>query len=104
MIAEERRNKILDVLHAKGALSVNDACALLSVSRMTVHRDLETLSAAGLLRKVHGGAVAIGHVNGNGLEVARSFTERKPANADAKAQIAKRLASILGGARTLALD
>ncbi len=104
MIAEERRSKILDALTAKGALSVNDACGILNVSRMTVHRDLETLSAAGLLRKVHGGAVAIGHVNGNGSDAARSFTERKPANAEAKAQIAKRLAAILAGARTLALD
>lgn len=92
----------MDELNSRGALSVNDACGILNVSRMTIHRDLETLSAAGLLRKVHGGAVVLG--NGNGVESARSFTERKPANSDAKAQIAKFLAPILAGARTLALD
>lgn len=104
MIAEKRRAKILDALKVHGALSVADACALLSVSRMTVHRDLEELAAGGLLRKVHGGAVALG-ANGNGAhESARPFTERKPANAAAKAQIAQHLGKILGGARNLALD
>ncbi len=103
MIAEERRAKILDALHSKGALSVNDACELLRVSRMTVHRDLESLSAAGMLRKVHGGAVTVGNGT-NGADAARSFTERKPANAEAKARIAQHLASILAGARSLALD
>ena len=103
MIAEERRAKILDALKSKGALSVNDACDLLRVSRMTVHRDMESLSAAGMLRKVHGGAVTIG--NGTvEIEAARSFTERKPVNAEAKTKIAQLLAPILVGARNLALD
>jgi DeoR family fructose operon transcriptional repressor len=102
MIAEERHSKILSALKAHGTLSVSEACELLHVSRMTVHRDLESLAAAGALRKVHGGAVALS--NGNGPDAARSFTERKPANAAAKAQIAKHLAKILAGARNLALD
>ncbi len=103
MIAEERRAKILDALNSKGALSVNDACDLLCVSRMTVHRDMESLSAAGMLRKVHGGAVTISNGT-NGVDAARSFTERKPANAEAKQRIAQHLAPILAGARNLALD
>lgn len=103
MIAEERRAKILDALKSKGALSVNDACDLLRVSRMTVHRDMESLSAAGMLRKVHGGAVTVGN-GSNGIDAARSFTERKPVNAEAKARIAQFLAPILAGARNLALD
>ncbi|HLX64932.1 MAG TPA: DeoR/GlpR family DNA-binding transcription regulator [Planctomycetota bacterium] len=102
MLAEERRSKILGALKSRGVLSVNDACALLDVSRMTVHRDLEMLSAAGLLRKVHGGAVTLS--NGTDDESARHFTERKPANAAAKARIAQHLAPILARARNLALD
>lgn len=104
MIAEKRRSKILEALKVHGALTVADACALLRVSRMTVHRDLESMAAEGLLRKVHGGAVPISNGNGASHESARPFTERKPANAAAKAQIAKHLAKILAGARTLALD
>jgi DeoR/GlpR family transcriptional regulator of sugar metabolism len=105
MIAEERRARLLDALKTRGALSVVDACQLLQVSRMTVHRDLESLSAAGLLRKVHGGAVPISSSYApNGNDPARPFTERKPANAEAKAKIARHLAKILQGARALALD
>src|SRR6185295_6527067 len=102
MIAEARRSKILEALKTRGALSVNDACALLDVSRMTVHRDMESLSEAGLVRKVHGGAVTLG--NGRDSEAARPFTERKPANSAAKARIAQHLAPILARARNLALD
>jgi len=103
MIAEERRQKLLDALKRAGALSVSSASDLLRVSRMTVHRDMDTLSAAGLLRKVHGGAVPI--VKKNLIkETARPFTERKPANWTAKEHIARHLSRLLEGARTLALD
>jgi DeoR/GlpR family transcriptional regulator of sugar metabolism len=103
MIAEERRRRLLETLHKSGALSVADVSTRMQVSRMTVHRDLDTLSAAGLLRKVHGGAVPVVR-SGGGNEVARPFTERKPANAQAKEQIARHLARVVAGARTLALD
>lgn len=105
MIAEERRIRILDALKAYGALSVADACDLLRVSRMTVHRDMEALSAEGRLRKVHGGALPQGlYSNGAPNELARPFTERKPVNAAAKAKIAGHLGKLLAGARNLALD
>jgi DeoR/GlpR family transcriptional regulator of sugar metabolism len=103
MIAEERRRKLLEALKKSGALSVAGASELLRVSRMTVHRDMDTLSAAGLLRKVHGGAVPV-ISKPSVKETARPFTERKPANAGAKEQIAKHVAKLIADARTLALD
>src|SRR5690606_18881126 len=39
-----------------GSASVEDMANRFSVSRMTIHRDLDDLEQAGLLRKVHGGA------------------------------------------------
>ncbi len=39
-----------------GSASVEDMASRFSVSRMTIHRDLDDLEQAGLLRKVHGGA------------------------------------------------
>lgn len=103
MIAEERHSKILNALKTDGALSVAEACKLLHVSRMTIHRDLESLSSQGLLRKVHGGAVTL-ESSLEGAIAARSFSERRPANAAAKAQIARHLTRILSSARTLAFD
>lgn len=102
MLAEERRRKLLAALAKNGALSVGKASDLLKVSRMTVHRDLDALAAAGSLRKVHGGAVAL--PQSAQQNTARSFDERAPSAAPAKEQIAKHLARILQGARTLALD
>jgi len=103
MLAEERRRKLLDALKKNGALSVAAASDLLQVSRMTVHRDLDAMAAAGMLRKVHGGAVPV-ISRATTRETARSFTERRPANAPAKERIAEHLAKILENANTLALD
>jgi DeoR/GlpR family transcriptional regulator of sugar metabolism len=57
MLAAQRHREILRALEAGGAVRVADLAALLSVSEMTVRRDLDVLDAQDLLRKVHGGAV-----------------------------------------------
>jgi DeoR/GlpR family transcriptional regulator of sugar metabolism len=57
MLAAERRGAILRALRSGGAVRVADLAAELAVSEMTVRRDLDTLDAQDLLRKVHGGAV-----------------------------------------------
>ncbi len=102
MISEERRQRLLDAFRKEGALSISDAIRMLKVSRMTVHRDLDVLAAAGLLRKVHGGAVTID--SDVESDLARPFRERKPAHAGAKQRIARHLARLLNGSHTLALD
>ena len=59
MLAAERRSAILRALNTAGAVRVADLAADLSVSEMTVRRDLDTLDTQDLLRKVHGGAVVL---------------------------------------------
>jgi DeoR family transcriptional regulator, copper-sensing transcriptional repressor len=54
--AIERQNRIIELLAEHGSVQVDDLENLLGVSKMTVHRDLDTLEADGQLRKVHGGA------------------------------------------------
>ncbi|MEA3536472.1 DeoR/GlpR family DNA-binding transcription regulator [Rhizobium sp. CC-YZS058] len=56
MRPDERRQAIMDILMDQGSASVEDLAARFTVSKMTVHRDLDELEQAGLLRKVHGGA------------------------------------------------
>jgi DeoR/GlpR family transcriptional regulator of sugar metabolism len=58
VLAAERRRAILNSLESGGAVRVADLAAELSVSEMTVRRDLDALDAQELLRKVHGGAVS----------------------------------------------
>ncbi|WP_407701181.1 DeoR/GlpR family DNA-binding transcription regulator [Williamsia sterculiae] len=57
MLAAERRSAILRALRDGGAVRVADLAGELDVSEMTVRRDLDTLDAQDLLRKVRGGAV-----------------------------------------------
>ena len=103
MIAEERRRRLLEAVHRGGSLSVAEAERTLNVSRMTVHRDLDALAAQGLVRKVHGGVVAV-----SGRESAetwaRPFQERLTADLPRKRAIARRLLRLVAGARTIVLD
>lgn len=59
LLREQRQQAILDELERVGSVSVAALSRRLEVSDMTVRRDLEELSASGLLRKVHGGAVPV---------------------------------------------
>lgn len=58
MLPSIRRQRILEQLKQTGAVNVGALSSSLSVSEMTIHRDLNQLEADGLLRKVRGGAVA----------------------------------------------
>ena len=49
---------ITDTILHQGAVTVEDLCEQLNVSRMTIHRDLDELERQGILRKVRGGATA----------------------------------------------
>ena len=62
MLAPERHELILRSLRRHGRLRVAELVAELGVSAITVRRDLAELDEAGLLRRVHGGAV--GHQPG----------------------------------------
>ncbi|MEN9748208.1 MAG: hypothetical protein RLZZ603_900 [Actinomycetota bacterium] len=56
MLAPERHTFILEELARRGVVRIASVADELSVSEMTVRRDLEQLSDQGLLNKVHGGA------------------------------------------------
>jgi DNA-binding LacI/PurR family transcriptional regulator len=57
MLAQERHELILRSLRRHGRLRVAELVAELGVSAITVRRDLAELDSAGLLRRVHGGAI-----------------------------------------------
>jgi DeoR/GlpR family transcriptional regulator of sugar metabolism len=57
MLAEERRQNILEMLERADSVSVTELCERFTVSDMTIRRDLDALAKRNLLQKVHGGAV-----------------------------------------------
>jgi DeoR/GlpR family transcriptional regulator of sugar metabolism len=59
LLAEQRRALILDEIRRRGGVRVNELTRRLSVSDMTVRRDLDALARQGVVEKVHGGAVPV---------------------------------------------
>src|ERR1700751_2962961 len=57
MLTAERRALILERLNTHGRVLAADLTAELDVSSDTIRRDLRELDEAGLLRRVHGGAL-----------------------------------------------
>ena len=47
---DDRRQEIMDILMEAGSASVEDLASRFSVSKMTIHRELDDLEQAGLLR------------------------------------------------------
>ncbi|EHE97938.1 hypothetical protein HMPREF9469_03271 [ [[Clostridium] citroniae WAL-17108] len=54
---QERRNKIIELLHEDGIVKVSELMRLFDVSIETVRRDLEYMEEHGMLNRVYGGAV-----------------------------------------------
>jgi hypothetical protein len=56
-ISHRRQQKILDCLNEEETCTIQELAELLSVSAMTIHRDLDKLADQGKVVKVHGGAM-----------------------------------------------
>ncbi len=57
MLKEERQQVIIDLLRRDGKVLVTDLITHLHTSEDTIRRDLNDLAAAGILQRVHGGAI-----------------------------------------------
>lgn len=83
MKREDRQQAIMDALVARGEVELDALSEHFAVSRMTIHRDLDDLETAGLLRKIRGGATIR---SGNQFESDFRFRERQ--DNDAKTAMA----------------
>jgi DeoR/GlpR family transcriptional regulator of sugar metabolism len=97
MLTEERRQLILDRLGRDGRVVVADLSASLHMSLDTIRRDLQELSDAGLVRRVHGGALppAVG---------SRPYAVRREQAPAAKAAIAAATVNLLRDGQVILLD
>jgi DeoR/GlpR family transcriptional regulator of sugar metabolism len=57
LLAEERKDTIIQMLEEEGSVKVSKLTKLFDVSIETIRRDLESLEKEGLLKRVYGGAV-----------------------------------------------
>lgn len=99
MFADERKTRILFLLNRSQSILVSDVAQSLSVSETTIRRDLQDLEEQGLLKRTHGGAIA--------LEMASfepSMVEKADFHAEQKTQIAQQAVSMIQTGDTLLLD
>jgi DeoR/GlpR family transcriptional regulator of sugar metabolism len=97
MLTDERRALILDRLGTQGRVLAADLSDELAVSADTIRRDLRELDGAGLLRRVHGGALPR---HGD----ASPFAARARRAPEAKASIARRAAECVRDGQVVVLD
>jgi DeoR family fructose operon transcriptional repressor len=57
LFAEERQQKIVELLHQSQKMTVSDLCTTFNVSPSTIRNDLQDLENRGLLKRTHGGAI-----------------------------------------------
>lgn len=95
----ERRKQILDLIEKQSSISVFELCRLLGVSEMTIRRDLRSLSNAGLLERVYGGALLR-----RGRSYEPPFLTRMAENIKKKQTIARRAAALVVDGDSIALD
>jgi DeoR family fructose operon transcriptional repressor len=85
MYAEERQQAIAELVISQGRASVAELAQTYDVTTETVRRDLAALDRAGVLRRVHGGAVPTRSLQ----LVEPGFGERETTRADYKDAIAE---------------
>ena len=84
MYAPERQQEILRLARESGRVDVLSLAEEFQVTAETVRRDLRTLDRAGLVRRVHGGAIPAGR-----LDFEPDLAERESTAADEKDRIAQ---------------
>ncbi|MFI1168655.1 DeoR/GlpR family DNA-binding transcription regulator [Streptomyces sp. NPDC020801] len=99
MYAAERQQEILRLARDGGRVDVVSLAEEFQVTAETIRRDLKALDRAGLLRRVHGGAIPAGR-----LDFEPDLTERESTAADEKDRIAKAALAELPTEGTLILD
>ncbi|MET9363735.1 DeoR/GlpR family DNA-binding transcription regulator [Streptomyces sp. NPDC006632] len=84
MYAPERQQEILRIARESGRVDVLSLAETFQVTAETVRRDLKALDRAGLVRRVHGGAIPAGR-----LDFEPDLAERESTAADEKHRIAR---------------
>jgi DeoR/GlpR family transcriptional regulator of sugar metabolism len=92
---EDRHRHILETLRGAGKVDVVELAGSLGVSTMTIRRDLAELDTAGLLDRVHGGAVP---------RRAPAYGSRASAMRDEKAAIARAVANLVPQGASVGID
>lgn len=95
---EYRFNRILQLVREKGYLTVQEIAKELSISEITVRRDLNFLEKQGLIKRVRGGATSTSIISEN------SFFLKLEENKEIKKEIGKKALTLLKDGAIVAMS
>ncbi|KIL35099.1 DeoR faimly transcriptional regulator [Cohnella kolymensis] len=95
-LLNERQQQILEMLNTDGEVKVAELKETLSVTEMTIRRDLEKLESAGIAKRTFGGAILIGK------DIA--IHERTGVMTEEKIRIGKKAAELIRPGESIFLD
>ena len=99
MLANQRRDKIIELLKEDGSAKVIDLAKLFKVTEVTIRQDLEKLEKEGLVLREHGGAFLK-----NVEAQVRAFSLANQDNMDKKERIANKCMEFIENGDTIILD
>ncbi|WNN73922.1 DeoR/GlpR family DNA-binding transcription regulator [Kluyvera cryocrescens] len=97
MLASQRKQHILEILARDKQVHSTELSQRFSVSEDSIRRDLRELAAAGLLQRVHGGALPVS-------AAIAPFETRKTVQIDAKRSVAQKAAALIGPGQVVIID
>ena len=99
LLAEERRNRVLELVRIRGFASLPELAGELKVSESTVRRDLDFLEDSGVARRTHGGVFYTGPT-----PKLPHFDLRQSVEWDKKREIAEAATGLIEDGDTILLD
>src|SRR5580693_7184860 len=100
VLPAKRHLELVELIRARGQMTVNEVATHFAVSGDTVRRDLDLLANQGLLKRTHGGAVAMDNL----VHQDSTFMQRAGAQVPAKKRIARAASQLIGDGETLLLN
>jgi DeoR/GlpR family transcriptional regulator of sugar metabolism len=98
VFADERQARMAELVSVRGRARIGELSKLFGVTEPTVRKDLRVLQERGLLKRTHGGALALQPT------VEREFAGRESANRPAKAAIARACLGLVQDGDSVFLD
>lgn len=99
MLANQRREKILELLNEDGSAKVINLAKIFKVSEVTIRQDLEKLESEGYILREHGGAFLK-----NVEHSVKSFSLLNQDNLEKKKLIGRKAADLIEAGDTIILD
>lgn len=96
----KRHLELVQIVRTRGQITVNELSSYFDVSGDTVRRDLDLLASKGLLKRTHGGAVAIDNL----VQRDSTFMQRMSTKVRAKERIGRAACQLVGDGETLLLN